>query len=175
MYLHYETKGTGVFFCLLAVSVVAIAVGLLRLKERSASRVLEIILVCLLGITFGIGSMMAGAFHIFYGPETAKMIGWAPASPFQYEVGMADVAFGLISFLCFFIRGNFWLAAIISQCTFLFGCMVGHVMNLRAQGNAAEYNIGFGIIASDFLFPLLVIGLYVAYRRLNRSRTVNGS
>ena len=129
---------------------------------------IEVILACLLGINFGIGSMMAGAFHMFYGPETAKMIGWAPGSPFQYEVGMADVALGLISFLCFFIRGNFWLAAIISQCTFLFGCMVGHVISLCAKGNAAEYNIGFGIIVGDLLFPLLVIGLYVAYRRLNR-------
>lgn len=157
------------FFTLLAVSLVAIAVCLLRLKERSASRVLEVILACLLGINFGIGSIMAGAFHIFYGPETAKMIGWGAGSPFQFEVGMADVALGLISFLCIFIRGNFWLAAIIAQCTFLIGCMVGHVMNLRAQGNAAEYNIGFGIIASDLLFPLFMIGLYVAYRRLDRA------
>ena len=156
------------FAFMLAISLVAMTVGLLRLKERSAARVLEIILACFLGINFGIGSMMAGAFHMFYGPETAKMIGWAPGSPFQYEVGMADVALGFISFLCFFIRGNFWLAAIISQCVFLFGCMVGHLMELAKRGNTAEFNIGFGIIVGDFLFPLLVIGLYVAYRRLSR-------
>lgn len=156
------------FVLMLAVSLIAIAIGLVRLKERNAARSLEVILVCLLGINFGIGSILAGALHIFYGPETARMIGWAPGSPFQYEVGVADVALGFIGFLCFFIRGNFWLAAIIAQCTFLFGCMVGHVVSFRAHGNVAEYNIGFGIIMSDLVFPLIVIGLYVGYRRLHR-------
>lgn len=168
MYLHNGTKGAGVFVYLWAVSLVAMAVGILRLKERSASRVLEVVLACILGINFGVGSILAGALHIFYGPETARMIGWAPGSPFQYEVGVADVALGLVCFLCLFIRGNFWLAAIIAQCTFLFGCMAGHFMNQRTHGNVAEYNIGLKIVVGDFLLPLIVIALYVVYRRLHR-------
>lgn len=138
MYFHNGTKGAGVFVYLWAVSLAAMAVGILRLNERSASRVLEVVLACLLCINFGVGGILAGAFHIFYGPETARMIGWAPGSPFQYEVGVADVALGFICFLCLFIRGNFWLAAIIAQCTFLLGCMAGHIMSQRTHGNVAE-------------------------------------
>lgn len=62
----------------------------------------------LLIIAVGAGALITGFMHVVHGPATAKMIGWPPGSPFQYEVGVADMAFGLIGVLCLFIRGNFW-------------------------------------------------------------------
>lgn len=156
-----------IFF--LAVSIMAMAVHTLLMKERSAKKVVEIILLYLLVINFGLGSLFAGAFHVFDGPATARMIGWAPGSPFQYEVGIADMAFGLICFLCLFIRGSFWLAAIIANSFFLFGCMIGHLRSLVLAGNLAAYNIGPNIILSDLIMPLVLIGLFIVYRRLKRS------
>jgi len=151
---------------LLSITLIAIIVHLLLMKKRSAKKIIEVILLYLLVIAFGLGSLTAGAFHVFNGPATAKMIGWAPGSPFQYEVGIADMAFGLVCVLCLFVRGTFWLAAIIANSFFLFGCMIGHVRSLAESGNLAAYNIGPNIIFSDFIMPLVVIGLYIAYRRL---------
>ncbi len=151
---------------MLSVTLAAIVVHLLLMKQRTTKKILEVILLYALVITFGLGSLTAGAFHVFNGPATAKMIGWAPGSPFQYEVGIADMAFGLVCVLCLFVRGTFWLAAIIANSFFLFGCMIGHLRSLAESGNLAAYNIGPNIIFSDLVLPLVVIGLYIAYRRI---------
>ncbi len=151
---------------LLSVTFIAIVIHLLLMKQRSAKKVLEVVLLYLLVINLGLGSLIAGMFHVFDGPATARMIGWEPGSPFQYEVGVADIAFGLTSVLCIFFRGSFWLAAILANSFFLFGCMIGHVKDLVVSGNLAAYNIGPNIIFSDFVLPLAVIGIYIVYRKM---------
>jgi len=150
----------------LVISITAMVLHILLLKERPAKKILEIILLYSLVIIFGLGNLLAGAFHVFNGPATARMIGWESGSPFQYEVGIADMAFGLLGFLCLFIRGNFWLATILANSFFLFGCMLGHVRNLVATGNVAAYNIGPNILFTDLILPLVIIGLYIVYKRL---------
>ena len=152
---------------MLAITLIAIVVHLTLMKQKSAKNVVEVILLYLLALAVGAGALLAGLMHIFNGPATAQMIGWAAGSPFQFEVGVADVAFGLIAILCLFIRGNFWLAAIIANSTFLLGCMVGHVSSLAENGNFAAYNIGPNIIISDLIVPLVIIGLYIAYLKLS--------
>lgn len=149
----------------LTITIVAIVIHLLLMKERSAKKILEVVLLYLLVLNFGLGNLIAGTFHVFNGPATAKMIGWEPGSPFQYEVGIADMAFGFVGFMCLFFRGNFWLATILVNSFFLIGCMFGHVRDLVATGNVAAYNIGPNILFSDLILPLIIIGLYIAYSR----------
>lgn len=153
---------------MLTVTFIAIIIHVLLMKNRSAKKIVKVILLYLLVIAVGLSALIAGAFHVFNGPATARMIGWEPGSPFQYEVGVADMALGLIAVLCVFFRGSFWLAAIIANSFFLLGCMAGHIRSMAESGNLAAYNIGPNIIISDLIMPLLLIGLYVAYRRLNR-------
>jgi hypothetical protein len=76
------------------------------------------------------------------------------------------MAFGLLCIWCLFIRGSFWLAAILANSFFLIGSMLGHVRNLVATGNVAAYNIGPNILFSDLILPLIIIGLYIVYKRL---------
>jgi len=154
---------------LLMLVLIAIGIHLLLMKQRSAKKAIEVILLYLLVIALGGGSLISGAFHVFNGPATARMIGWEPGSPFQYEVGVADMALGLVCFLCLFFRGSFWLAAILANSFFLFGCMIGHVRSLAESGNLAAYNIGPNIILSDLVMPLVVIGFYIALRFQERS------
>ena len=150
------------------MAALAFLVHLAVSRNRSKKRVVELALAYLLGGVLGLGSIAAGVFHLIDGPATAARIGWAAGSPFQVEVGVADVALGTICFLCIFIRGNFVLAALIAQSIFLFGCMAGHIRNWAESGNAAAYNIGSSIIFSDLILPLLAIGLYLASRYLER-------
>ena len=135
-------------------------------SKRTAKNIIEIILLDYFIIAVGLGHVIAGLEHIFNGPEIARGIGWAPGSPFQYEVGVADMAFGLICVLCVLFRGSFWLAAIIANSFFLFGCMIGHIRSLAESGNLAAYNIGPNIIIADMILPLLLIGLYIVYQKL---------
>ncbi|MBU0686499.1 MAG: hypothetical protein KKB81_01415 [Candidatus Margulisbacteria bacterium] len=154
------------FFFFFIISVIAIVIHVFLMKERSAKKIVGVILMYLLAINVGLSSIVSGVFHVFDGPATAARIGWAPGSPFQYEVGVADMAMGLVAFLCLFIRGTFWLAAIIAESFFLLACMIGHVHSLYISGNLAAYNIGPNIILSDLVMPLVLIGLYIIYKRM---------
>ncbi len=146
----------------LVLTLIAVLVHVILMKKpRNLKNVLEIVLMYLLFILFGLGTFLAGLMHIFNGPATAQMIGWAPGSPFQFEVGAADVAFGTLGILCLFIRGNFWPAAVIANSVFLLIAFAGHIHSLLASGNSAAYNIGPAIIFSDLVLPLVLIGLYL--------------
>ncbi|MBN2057791.1 MAG: hypothetical protein JW782_03240 [Candidatus Saganbacteria bacterium] len=151
---------------MLVLTLIAILVHVALMKGRSAKKIVEVTLMYLLVLSIGAGALIAGLMHVFNGPATAKMIGWPAGSPFQYEVGVADLAFGLIAFLCLFIRGSFWLAAIIANSFFLISCMLGHIRSMAATGNFAAYNIGPNIIWGDLLLPLALIGLYIAYKKM---------
>jgi hypothetical protein len=151
---------------MLSITVLAIIIHLLLMKQRSAQKTVEVILLYLLVIAVGGGALIAGLMHIFDGPATALRIGWAAGSPFQYEVGVADIAFGVTCILCVFFRGSFWLAAIMANSIFLLGAMAGHVHDAYASGNLAAYNIGPNIIFADLIMPLILIGLYIAMVRL---------
>jgi uncharacterized protein DUF6790 len=151
---------------MLSIALLAIIIHISLMKQRSTKKIIEVVLLYLLVIGVGAGALFAGLMHVFDGPATAKMIGWAPGSPFQYEVGVADLAFGLICVLCLFFRGSFWLAAIIANSVFLLGAMAGHVRSMIASGNLAAYNIGPNIIISDLILPLVLIGLYLVYKKL---------
>lgn len=153
------------------LTFIAIVAHILFLKQRSLKNILEVILLYLLVITVGLGTLLAGLMHVFNGPATAQMIGWPAGSPFQYEVGVADIAFGLLGVLCLFFRGKFWLAAIIANSVFLIGAMAGHIRSLAESGNLAAYNIGPNIIISDLIVPLVIIGLYIVFRRLGADRS----
>ena len=150
----------------LMLTFLAILVHIVFMKQRTTKKMIEVVLLYLLVIGVGLGALIAGFMHVFNGPATAKMIGWLPGSPFQYEVGVADMAFGLVCVLCLFFRGSFWLAAIIANSFFLFGCMVGHVRSLVQSNNFAVYNIGPNIIIADIILPLVLIALYIYYSKL---------
>ena len=156
----------GMFF--LVLTLVAIIVHLVFMKNRSVKNIVEVILLCIIFVNIGLGSTMAGLAHIFNGPVVAKMIGWPSGSLFQYEVGVADVAMGFVGIMCLFIRGNFWLSAILVNSIFLFGCMAGHVRDYIVSGNAAAYNIGPSIIISDLIMPVVLIGLFIILQKLSK-------
>jgi hypothetical protein len=151
---------------LFSLVLLAIVIHLILMKQRTAAKVLEIIILYLLVIVFGFGTLLAGLGHVFNGPATAQMIGWPAGSPFQFEVGVADISFGLVCILAVWFRGSYWLAAILANSFFLFGAMIGHVHDALVSGNNAAYNIGPNIIISDLIMPLLLIGLFIWWNRL---------
>ena len=108
---------------------------------------------------------MGALGHTFRAREIALGIGWPPGSPFQFEVAMANLAFGVLGILCIWQRGGFWTATGVGWAVFLLGCAYGHVREMLA-GNFAPMNAGLMIWQADVLMPLAILFLLFMRRRL---------
>lgn len=131
-------------------------------------KIIETLLSYILLFNMGIMGLLGAYAHVFMGAETAKSIGWEPGSPFQFEIGMANLAFGVLGILCFWFRDSFWEASIIGWSVLFFGCFVGHVINYYAEDNAAPYNIGPYIWFYDLILPIFVLLLLYKLRNYQK-------
>jgi hypothetical protein len=137
--------------------VVALVIAAAR---RRPGPVAERFLSWILLLPIGITGLWAGAFHVFFPATAAKFIGWN-MSPFQLEVGMADLAIGATACIAFWRDLNFKAAAVVAASIFLLGDAVGHVKQMLIEGNFAPGNAGvpfyMDIICSALAIALLVI------------------
>ncbi len=102
---------------------------------------------------------MGAMAHVLRGPETAQGIGWQPGSPFQFEIGMANLAFGVLGILCIWQRGGFWTATGIGVAVLFLGCAYGHVYEMVVHHDYAAYNAGAGIFFNDAVIPVIILVL----------------
>lgn len=91
---------------------------------------------------------------------TAAGIGWA-TRPFQWEVGLANLAYGVLGVTASNFDGDYTLAAIITFSVFLLDAAVGHVRSMIRDHNFAPGNTGY-VFWLDILAPVLLIVLYIA-------------
>jgi len=118
----------------------------------------------------GVGFVFGFIPHVFFANAAAKLIGWTPGSPFQFEVGLHDGAWGILGFLCVFIGGGFWLATALGWSLFLLGAAYGHVHQLLVEGDFAPYNLIPAF--TDTFIALWLLGLLYAYHRSGGIETV---
>jgi hypothetical protein len=152
------------------VYMVAIAVGTLvhvyaSGKPRSSEPVIEVARLYLLVIGAGAAGLLAFVSHAFYAARTARSIGWPPGSPFQFEVAVADLSYGVLGLMCIRRRGPFWLATGLATSVFLLGCNCGHLYEAFVNNNYAPNNYGL-INLFEIVWPAAVLILLVPYMRL---------
>jgi hypothetical protein len=144
--------------------VVALVIAASRHGHGSAvERFLSWILLLPIGVT----GLWAGAFHVFFPGTAAALIGWQ-VSPFQFEVGMADLAIGVTACISFWRDLSFKAATVSAASIFLLGDAVGHVRQMLIADNFAPGNAGVPFY-TDILCPLLAIALLLV---ANRRRAV---
>jgi len=132
-------------------------------EPRTKLRVVRILLLYALVVGAGVMGLLFGFIpHVFFPDETAKMIGW-PVSPFQFEVGVHDGAWGLLGFLCIWIGGTFWLATGLGWALFMLGATYGHIHQTLETGDYAPYN--FLMIFSDGFIGIWLLVLLFLYWR----------
>jgi len=124
--------------------------------------VAETFLLHLLVFYVGIMGVLTFVFHVFFSARAAASIGWAP-SPFEYEVGIADLTIGVLGFLCIWFRENFWLATAVANLVWLEGDAVGHVRQVM-EGNHAANNSGL-FLYLEILVPVVILALTLYHRR----------
>ena len=76
--------------------VLALIIAWARRRGSAAERLLAWILLLPIGVT----GLWAGIYHVFFPAIAAAHIGWQ-VSPFQFEVGMADLAIGVTACIAF--------------------------------------------------------------------------
>jgi hypothetical protein len=138
-------------------------------KDRSAGNVARVYLLYLLPIAVGLGGVMAFLGHTLRSDEVARSIGWPTGSPFQFEVGAANLAFGLLGLLCMKFRDGFWAATIIGYGIFLEGAACIHIREIVEAGNWSINNAG-PVLFMDIIFPLMLLTLLVVSKFGSRSK-----
>ncbi len=155
---------------MLAIIVAALSVllplvhlGLSR-QPRTRSRVIHLLLLYALVLDVGVIGLPLGFIpHVFFPDQAARMIGWPAGSPFQFEVGFHDGAWGLLGFLCLWVGGSFWLATGLGWSFFMVGATAVHVYHAVREGNYAPYN--FLTIFSDGFIAVWLLALLYLYHR----------
>jgi hypothetical protein len=108
---------------------------------------------------FPLGLLGLWAFvgHVFFPAQSAAAIGWAD-SPFQFEVGVANLGIGLASLYAAFKGFEARLAASLAGAAFLMGAGIIHVTDIGTVGDLAPGNAGPNLV-TDFLTPIATLVL----------------
>lgn len=106
---------------------------------------------------FALGCTLIYTFvmHAFYPNITAISIGWPP-SPFQYEVAIADLAFGVLAILSFRASYGFRLATVVGNTIWLWGDAIGHIIQMVTYHNFSVGNAG-SWFWMDIIIPIILI------------------
>lgn len=150
----------------LALALICTFTQLTYRKEWFLPKSLEVFLSYVILFNIGVMGLLAAYMHLFEGPETAKLIGWPPGSGFQFEIGIANLAYGVVGIMAYWIRGRFWDALLIGWSILLLGCFVGHITDYAFHDNNALWNIGVFIWINDLILPFLMMGAFVYLRKL---------
>jgi hypothetical protein len=146
-----------VFVC---ATLIAFTLHLFLGREpRTTARIVLLLLLYLLVINVGVGGLLAWYGHTFMADEIARNIGWQPGSPFQFEVALADLSWGVCGILCIWLREGFWTATGIGSSVFLLGCAFGHIRQIIQEGNMAIYNAGPVLWIGDLAVPIAILVL----------------
>ncbi len=139
--------------------------------SRSGAPIADRLLAWILLLPIGVSGLWAALFHLVFPGVAAADIGWEP-SPFQLEVGMADLAIGLTACVSFWRSLDFKAAAVTASSIFLLGDTVGHVKQMMVAGNFASGNAGVPFY-SDIAFPVLAIILLMIVRRSEAAERIS--
>lgn len=121
-------------------------------RETSGS---EIIFRWMSFFALGFTCIFAFIGHIFFSKMTAISIGWA-ISPFQFEVGMADLALGVLGIASYVAGFGFRLATVIAATIILWGDAIGHIYQMVVYHNYTIGNAG-SWFWMDIIIPLVLI------------------
>ena len=151
----------------LILLVIVVVASMLHIwLERPGSnsrRLVEIFLMYFLVIFVGVTGIMGFVGHTFFSDRIAGSLGWPTGSPFQFEVAVAHLSFGILGIMSVWFRENFWTATGVGSSIYFLGAAYGHAKSILVYKDLAPYNIGAVFYIGDILVPLIVIALVIAY------------
>ena len=146
-----------VVFAVFALLAASIHLAFSPRRRSSRVAIAGTYLLYLLLIYVGLMGLLTAYAHVFRPMQTSASIGWS-TSPYEYEVGMADLTVGVLGILCLWLRGNFWLATAIANAVWLLGDAVGHIRQMLLYNNHAANNAGIFLV-TEITMPLVILFL----------------
>jgi len=124
---------------------------------RTRTRQIELFIIYLLAISVGANGL-GGAFgHLFHSDVVAEAIGWQTGSPFQLEMGFANLTLGILGLIAVGRRDGFRTATIIATTIIGLGATSVHIIEIVAHDNLSPGNTIQNI--GNLLDPILLIAL----------------
>ncbi|OYY24239.1 MAG: hypothetical protein B7Y65_03240 [Azorhizobium sp. 35-67-15] len=114
-------------------------------------------------LSAGIAYLWAGVFHILFPHLAASSIGWQ-VSPFQFEIGVADAAIGLVAIVSFWRTLDFKGPVVGYFSLFSIGVAYGHFRDAIYAGNTSADNFGLLLVVT-LVHAVLLPVLYVLARK----------
>ena len=145
-------------------ALVCAGIAILRAPRPITFRlIVDKLLRYLFVFPLGVQGLWAFFSHVFMSEVAANAISWEP-SPFQYEVGVANLGLALASFYAAFKGFEARAATAIAAACFLAGAGVGHLMDIAQGDNLTPGNAG-PILYTDFLTPIAILVLLLVLPR----------
>jgi hypothetical protein len=133
-------------------------------QARMPARRIELFIMYLLAISVGANGL-GGAFgHLFLSDLVAEGVGWPTGSPFQLEMGFANLLVGVLGLMAISRRDGFRTAAVLATTILGLGATAVHLMEIATTGNLAPGNTIQNV--GNLLDPVLLIGLTLLTSRI---------
>ncbi len=141
--------------------VVGLILGVFGIALPGAAEALSPLAQWMLFASLGLFCLWAFLGHVFVAEPVARSIGWS-TSPFQFEVGVANLGIGISAIAATWLGVPAGWAVFLTSACFLWGAAFGHAHDMIKHRNFSINNIG-PIFWWDILTPLtLLIGLLQA-------------
>jgi hypothetical protein len=112
-----------------------------------------------LTITISLSGLIGFIGHVFKSDMVAGQIGWAKGSPFQKELGYAELGYAIGGLMCIWHGKEFWLATIVLVAPLFILAGINHIREMVENYQLQVHNLLTAI--ADILMPLLWIFLLI--------------
>ncbi len=157
-----EIIGTVLSNFVIVLLAIAIVTSIAKIRRARLSRrpfsASAIVWAELLFYLYGIGNIYGGLFHAYAGSTVAASIGWQN-SPFQYELGWFEIAYGAAALFTLWRGREYRLALTFPYSIFLLAAASQHIQMMRVQHDFAPNNAGLLLWVGDIAVPLVVLAL----------------
>lgn len=150
-------------------TIMFVAALIVASLTRGFNSVPERYLAWILLLAVGVGGIWAAAFHIFFPSIASAQIGWR-SSPFEFEIGVADLALGVTAVIAFWRSLSFQSAVAAYAIVFYIGVTFGHLYDAFATANFSPDNFGPLLLVTVLRAAILGWLLHAAWRHRNMAR-----
>lgn len=126
---------------------------------RTVPSICQNLLFYQMTVTLTLSGLISFIGHVFRSDYVAESIGWKKGSPFQKELGFAELGYALAGILCIFYQKDFWLATIVLTSPLFLLAGINHIWEMAVKKNYASHNTW--TIIPDLLMPISWILLYI--------------
>ncbi|KAA0970610.1 hypothetical protein FPY71_08920 [Aureimonas fodinaquatilis] len=143
----------------LVMLIAALAIAALT---RTPAYAPERYLAWLLLLSVGVEASWGGFFHVFFPEIASAQIGWQP-SPYEFEIGISDLALGITAIISFWRSLSFKSAVVVMMTLSYAGVLIGHVRQ-AAAGDFSPDNFGLLQVITLLHVILLPALLWIVWR-----------